>query len=207
MLQKIASRWQSDGVFFLVGLLENTKNAVLSKIISLAIKKHVKFVFPCKVKGLRYIKLGNHFSCGLGFWLEAIDQYYTQSFLPQITISDHVNVSNNVHIVCINNIQIGKGVLIGSNVYIGDHSHGNISDFEIGIMPKFRSLHSRGAIVIGDNTWIGDGVQILDCVTIGQNCIIGAQSVVRNDIPPFSIAVGVPAKVVKKYIDGKWVGV
>ncbi len=207
MLRKIKDRWQVDGIFFLVAVLENSKNAILSKLVSFALKKQVKLVFPCKVRGLQFIHFGNHFSCGSGLWLEAIDQYYGQTFLPQIILSDHVNLSNNVHIACINSICIEKGVLIGSNVFIGDHSHGNLAHFEVDIMPKFRTLHSRGAIVIGENTWIGDGVQILDNVTIGTNCIIGAQSVVNNDIPANSLAVGVPAKVIKRLVDGKWVGV
>jgi acetyltransferase-like isoleucine patch superfamily enzyme len=53
-------------------------------------------------------------------------------------------------------------------------------------------------ITIEDDCWIGTGVRILDGVTIGQGSVIGAGAVVNKDIPPYSVAVGVPAKVISK---------
>ena len=53
-------------------------------------------------------------------------------------------------------------------------------------------------MVIGDDSWIGGGVVILPGVTIGRGCTVGAMSVVTKDIPDFSVAIGQPAKVVKK---------
>ena len=61
-----------------------------------------------------------------------------------------------------------------------------------------RPLHSKGPIIIEDNVWVGENVCILENVRIGKCSIIGANAVVTHDIPPYSIAVGVPAKVIKK---------
>ena len=58
-------------------------------------------------------------------------------------------------------------------------------------------MTSNGPIIIGDNVWIGDKVTILSGVKIGNNAIIGSNSVVTKDIPPFSVAAGIPAKVIK----------
>lgn len=63
--------------------------------------------------------------------------------------------------------------------------------------PRKRKMTSNGPIIIGDNVWIGDKVTVLGGVTIGNNSIIGANSVVTKDIPPYTVAAGIPAKVIK----------
>ena len=63
------------------------------------------------------------------------------------------------------------------------------------------TIKVRGDIVIGSDVWIGHGVTILSGTTIGVGAVIGAGAVVRGDIPPYAIAVGVPAKVIKKRFD------
>ena len=62
-----------------------------------------------------------------------------------------------------------------------------------------RDLHSKGAVVIGKNVWIGDKVSILSGVTIGDNAVIGANSVVTKSVPEGCIVAGVPARVIKKW--------
>lgn len=207
MLKQIHKRWHNDGIFFALGLWSEAVNLLLSRVVSATIGKRVKIVFPCRVRGWCYIQMGDNFTCGSGLWLEAIDSYFAHTYSPQILISDDVSLSNNVHIACINRISIGSGVLIGSNVFIGDHQHGNLALDETDQMPKFRGLHSRGPIAIGNNVWIGDGVCISDNVNIGANSIIGAHSVVLGDIPANSVAVGSPARVVKCLVDNRWVKV
>ncbi|MBD2778368.1 acyltransferase [Iningainema tapete] len=82
------------------------------------------------------------------------------------------------------NIKIGNDCLIASHtgIYANNHREHGLS---------------REGIEIQDNCWIGSGVRILDGVTIGKGSVIGAGSVVTKNIPPYSIAVGVPAKVIK----------
>mgnify|MGYP002933344774 FL=1 len=93
------------------------------------------------------------------------------------------------HIGAVNKIVIGNNVLMGSQVLIIDHAHGegNVDMFQA---PIDRKLFSKGPIVIEDNVWIGDGVCILANVTIGCNSIIGANAVITKDIPPYSTVVG-----------------
>ena len=86
-------------------------------------------------------------------------------------------------------IIIGDGVFIGQNVIISTLNHGfDLAD---------RNTTYPSKVVIGNNVWIGSGANILPGVCIGDNSIIGAGSVVVKDIPANSVAVGVPAKVVK----------
>ncbi|PZV06829.1 MAG: acyltransferase [Leptolyngbya sp.] len=91
-------------------------------------------------------------------------------------------------------ISIGKDCLIASHgsIYANNHVFAN-RDTLISLQG-----HTYKGITIGDNCWIGTGVRILDGVKIGQGSVLGAGSVVTKDIPPYSIAVGIPAKIVKQ---------
>ncbi|MBQ9231378.1 MAG: acyltransferase [Prevotella sp.] len=132
--------------------------------------------------------------CVLGCW----KRYRTgQIFSPFIAIGDNCNIGEFTHITAINKITIGNGLLTGRFVYIGDNAHGSLSWEEAEIPPARRFLKSKGEIVIGNNVWIGDKATILGGVTIGDNVIIGAGSIVTHDIPSNSLAAGMPAKVIK----------
>ena len=91
-------------------------------------------------------------------------------------------------------VNFGKGVRIAAHCTIIPANHNRGSEN----VPLYRSGISLKGISIGDNSWIVSGCRILDGVDIGNNVIIGAGSVVTKDIPAFSIAYGVPAKVPHK---------
>lgn len=82
---------------------------------------------------------------------------------------------------------------IGPNVSIITGEHHTMNKERI----ANRGYEFTRAVVIGDNCWIGAGVIILAGVTVGSGCSIGAGSVVKANIPPFSVAVGVPARVIR----------
>lgn len=106
-----------------------------------------------------------------------------------------------MHIGAINSITIEDNVLIASKVFITDHNHGNYSGINQGspdTIPTERPLHSN-PVIIEKNVWLGEYVSILPGVRIGEGSIVGAMSVVNKDIPPHSIAVGSPAKVIKVF--------
>ena len=115
-----------------------------------------------------------------------------------ITIGDNSHIGDNVHITAINKVSIGNNVLTGRWVTITDNSHGQFSSTELQVSPEERKLYSKGPVVIEDNVWISDKVTICPGVTIGKGSVIGANSVVTKSIPPYSLAVGIPAKVVKQ---------
>ncbi|WP_255402065.1 DapH/DapD/GlmU-related protein [Prevotella sp. tc2-28] len=89
-------------------------------------------------------------------------------------------------------------MLTGRFVYIGDNAHGGLSLEEAETPPARRHLTSKGEIKIGRNVWIGDKVSIFGGVTIGDNVIIGAGSIVTHDIPSNSMAAGMPARIIKQ---------
>ena len=90
-------------------------------------------------------------------------------------------------------VTIGDHVEIGPNVSIITGEHFT----EINARRENRGKEFTSEVVIGNDCWIGANVTILAGVTIGEGCTIGAGAVVKREIPPFSIAVGVPARVIK----------
>lgn len=128
-----------------------------------------------------------------------------------VNIFDHkrVNVGNFSYggIFCLNHndsarLNIGNFVSIGPEVAFipaSDHDTGTLSTFpyKTKITSGETEALSKGNITIGDDVWIGYNATILSGVTIGQGAVIAAGAVVTSDIPPYSVAAGVPAKVIK----------
>lgn len=110
------------------------------------------------------------------------------------------------HIVAHESVEFGSDVLIASKCFISDTSHGEDESPEIA--PNKRKLVTH-PVKIGNKVWIGENVVILAGTEIGDGCIIGAGAVVKGKIPAGSIAVGMPAKVVKKWDKNKqeWVSI
>ena len=112
-------------------------------------------------------------------------------------IGDKVKINSKCHIGAINKIKIGNNVLFGSNVFITDHSHGNVSVEEVDIPPNERELYSKGPVVIEDNCWICENVIILPGVHVGYSAILAAGAVITKDVPAYAVAAGNPARIVK----------
>ena len=110
----------------------------------------------------------------------------------KISIGDGCMFGPDMHITAVNSIRIGKNVRTGKSVLISDNSHGDPKDMALrNIAPNARPIYSKGAIVIGEKA------AILAGVTIGEGAIIGANAVVTKNIPPYSIAAGIPARIIK----------
>lgn len=115
----------------------------------------------------------------------------------RITIKENANIGMFSRVACINKIEIGRNTLTGPNVFISDYNH-EYRDVNKPISVQGNTT-KNSKVVIGDDCWIGTNVVICGNVTIGKHVVIGAGSFVNKDIPDFSVAVGNPAKVIKKY--------
>lgn len=146
--------------------------------------------------GMEYMEFGDNFYCGKNAWIEALNNYHGQKFSPLLKIGDNFSMQHNCHIGCIEKIEIGNNVLLGSKVFITDHFHGNITALDINVPPIERPLSSK-SVIIGDNVWIGDSVSILPGVKLGNNVIVGANAVVTKSFPDNAVIAGCPAKIVK----------
>jgi acetyltransferase-like isoleucine patch superfamily enzyme len=102
-----------------------------------------------------------------------------------------IGLSNTI----IGPVTIGNDIRLAQNITLSGLNH-NYTDVNL-------PIHAQGVstapIVIEDETWIGANVVVLAGVTIGKHCIIAAGSIVTKDVPPYSVAVGNPARVLKKY--------
>jgi acetyltransferase-like isoleucine patch superfamily enzyme len=155
-------------------------------------------IYPFRaLKGSQFISIGDNVYLGKGITLAAWDKYNDEVYKPQVVIGNGCSIGDDSHITSINGIQIGNNVLTGKKVLITDNSHGEALLKYLDIEPLKRTLYSKGPVIIGDNTWIGEKVSILPGVQIGRGCIIAANSVVTKNIPSFSVAAGMPAIVIK----------
>lgn len=153
--------------------------------------------YPLYLHGGKYITIGKNFGCDQRLRLEAFDEFLGDKFSPQILIGDNVSIQKDCHIGAVNKIVIGNDVLFAGRVYISDHSHGEITEEALLLPPAKRKLYSKGQVLIGDNVWIGEGVVVLPNVSIGKNCIIGANSVVTKSFQDNCVIAGNPAKLIR----------
>lgn len=112
-----------------------------------------------------------------------------------IVINSGTTIGRFAHIVGMKSVQIDKSVLIADKVFISDCTH-NYMDINTPIKEQDISIVSP--VVIGEGSWLGENVCVCGA-SIGKHCVIGANSVVTNDIPDYCVAVGSPARVVKRY--------
>jgi acetyltransferase-like isoleucine patch superfamily enzyme len=119
-----------------------------------------------------------------------------------ITLGDGVNIGFNCEIFSASRVVLEENILLAAYTYLigGDH------DFKRTDIPVIQQGRGSRGILVRQNAWLGAGVKVLDGVTIGRDAIIGTGAVVTNEIPEYAIALGVPARVVKKRVQKEVAG-
>ncbi len=113
-----------------------------------------------------------------------------------LRIGDNVHIGNYNIIAARNSVIIEENVLFGPGVIVVDHSH-RYEDVKVPV--KSQEVSEGGPVRIERDCWIGANVFVFPNVTIGRHSVVGANSVVKQDIPPYSVAVGAPARLIKRY--------
>lgn len=155
--------------------------------------KGASIAYPANVLGFESVSIGDNsvilsHSRMLNFQIEGIK--------PQIHIGRNCYICSYFTILNASSVVLGDDVLVASHVLISSENHG--MDPESDLSYAAQPLQSS-PVTIGDGCWIGEKVCVLPGVSIGKKCIIGAGSVVTKSIPDYSIAVGNPARIIKKY--------
>ena len=117
-----------------------------------------------------------------------------------IAIGDAVNISANCQVFSSNKLSIGANTVVGAFSYFlsgGEYDYRSAVPFA-----QQSGQETKGPLSIGANCWFGAHVTVTDAASIGEHCVIGAGAVVTKPVPDHSIAVGVPARVVKS-IEGQ----
>lgn len=153
--------------------------------------------------GEEYIELGEdciigpHASLSAGVMPgQAIDHS------PVVSIGDRVLIGKGSGVVGHHAVVIGDDVFTGHHVYITDANHG----YEDVTLPIGKQFAPSRPVRIGTGSWLGHGTVVLPGADIGCHVAVGAGSVVAGALPDFSVAVGNPARVVRRYVEGEgWV--
>lgn len=179
-----------------------TRLYILKKFQFKKIGRHSVIFHPIEVDGKKYITLGNNVIIGEAARIEMLPKWHDKLYSPNLVIGDNSTFEQFAHITAASNLYIGKNCTFSSRVMITtiNHEYQNINKkiTEQGIITR--------DVVIGDYCFIGMDVKIFPGVKIGNNVVIGANSIVMNDLPDFTVCVGIPAKPIKKYNieTGKW---
>ena len=185
---------------------------LIPKAISKAYSIWVSLIYPFASKGRKFtihftsqlsrrqaprISLGHSVVMRKGAWLNVADDNCTGE--PAILIGDECCLGADSIISAKNKIHIERDVLVSQSVLIQDHNHA-YEDITEPIVDQ--GITKGGRIRIGEGCWIGHGAAIICSrgdLTIGRNCVIGANSVVLRSIPPYSVVSGIPAMIIRRY--------
>jgi acetyltransferase-like isoleucine patch superfamily enzyme len=184
---------------FLKGLFKKTgKGVIFGKNITIRHPKKIEIgdnvifddncVIDAKGEENKGIKINNNVFIGRNTILSCKE--------GDIEVGKYSNIGANCYLISETKLYLGKYVFIAGNSYMvagGNHSY---EDKNTPMM--FQPSKSKGGIIIEDDVWIGASCTIIDGIKIERGSIIGASSLVNKDIPSYSIAVGIPAKVIKK---------
>lgn len=180
--------------------------------------RNLKFSRPRKLDNPQNIYLGDDVCLGPGSTLKTVTQYpesedearrigvEVQKFEPKLVIGDRVTATAALQIAALDSISIDEDVMFATNVFISDGLYG-YENVEIPF--RYQRRTKVAPIHVAKGCWIGQNVVIMPGVTVGEMSIIGANSVVTHSIPAKSIAVGAPARVIKRWSakEAAWVSI
>ena len=161
---------------------------------------------PWTVTGNPHIRIGSRSSILANAYIQAITHYAGVSYTPSIEIGNDVYIGRHAYFTAIDRISIGDGCVLSEHVYITDETHGH--DPHAGLI-MHQPLVSKGPVLLGPGCFVGFRVAILPGVTLGEHCVVGANSTVTRSFPAYSMIGGSPAKLLKRFSHeaGTWIAV
>ncbi|MFG0329811.1 MAG: acyltransferase [Phycisphaerales bacterium] len=147
---------------------------------------------PAILVGAQHIQIG----AGVIIWRGARIEAFGRPGEVAITIGNGTVIQPGAHIGAVNEVRIGNECLFASGIYVTDHDH-DLTNPEL--PPVSNSKVCAAPTVIEDRVWLGERAMVLKGCRVGRSSVVGAGSIVTESIPPFSIAAGAPARVIKRW--------
>lgn len=154
---------------------------------------------PLRVGGESRIAIGTGVFIGSNCWLQTLPPDTGVA----IEIGDDTSIAGNCVLSAVQSVRLGRAVLLARGVYISDHIHA-YADTERPVLAQ--GTTGVEPVEIADGAWLGENVVVGPGVRIGRGAVIGGNAVVLSDVPDHSLAVGVPARVVRSFAPGAEVG-
>lgn len=145
------------------------------------------------ITGGKRIFIGKNVFIRKHTWLAA--EPVTGSSSCELRIGDGTYIGNFCHIYASSKVEIGKKVLLADRVYLSDNLH-SFENINVPVMDQ--PVKQLAPVILKDGCWLGENVCVIGA-TIGKNSVVGANAVVTKDIPDYCVAVGAPAKIIKRY--------
>ncbi len=143
----------------------------------------------------KFIEAGERVTVRHNARIQGVTSHFSPTLSPRIILSNGVSIQQNIHLTCANYVFIGENTAIAANVTITDIHH----PYEDISRPIEKQPIVVKEVVIGADCKIYNNAVVLPGVHIGKHVTIGANCVVIRDMPDFSVAVGNPARIVKRY--------
>jgi acetyltransferase-like isoleucine patch superfamily enzyme len=159
---------------------------------------------PGAVFGEEWISIGSGTMIGPHVSLAAgmPGEYFPPESAPLITIGNRCSIGRGSTILGRARIEIGDDVMTGPHVYITDHNH-TYDELDV---PIGKQWFDHDPVSIGEGSWLGAGAIVLPGARIGRHVTVAGGAVVRGEVPDNAVVAGVPAKVVRRYVEGEgWV--
>lgn len=151
---------------------------------------------PLRISGEQRMAIGARVFIGSGAWLLTLADAEQPTEGVALRIGDDCGFAGGVVLAAVRSVMIGNHVYFARNCYVADHSHAyqdpstNIED---------QGLTDIRPVQIDDGVWLGENVVVLPGVHIGTGTVVGANSVVNVDLPSYCVALGSPARIIRRF--------
>lgn len=149
--------------------------------------------YPLRLDGERRISIGEDVFIASHCWLAT---YEADGRAGELEIGDGTRITGYCVLAAAARVTLGRSVLLARNVYVADHRHAYLDTTRPVLAQGFAGI---APVEICDGAWLGQNVVVAPGVRIGRGAVIGANSFVRDDIDDHCVAVGAPARIVRRF--------